>query len=364
MLRERGLPRPGCRRVGLGRAAAVANLAVAILAVAILAVALLAGCATAGGSFRSYDPLQHGTAREEWSPHRGVVEWWYLTAVLEAQGGGPYLVQFTIFHIGTGVPPVSMLHLACTDYATGRHLFEQYFCFTSTVSPAPGDRIPYGRSSIELLPDALAVRGAGRRLSFDLRLAISASPLWHGRDGTISMGHPEDPRQNSFYYSLVRLQTEGTLTCQEEGGGTITRPVIGTSWFDRQWGTFTERGWDWFSLRFFDGDRIMLFCFPRTGHQEATYLPRGDSPVIFSDFRYTIQGWASRDGRRYGLGWELELPVKDGRYRVEPLSEGDFNPNPANDYWEGLCRLLDETGSLVGYCVAETTWAAHTPGAP
>jgi hypothetical protein len=53
--------------------------------------------------------------------------------------------------------------------------------------------------------------------------------------------------------------------------------------------------------------------------------------------------------------------VKGGRYRVEPMHSEDFNPNPANDYWEGLCRLLDEGGSLVGYCVTQTTGAAHTP---
>jgi predicted secreted hydrolase len=137
--------------------------------------------------------------------------------------------------------------------------------------------------------------------------------------------------------------------------------VSGWSWFDRQWGTFQQKGWDWFSLRFFDGDRIMLFCFPKTGHREGTWVRADGTASAIPDFDYSVESWLKRGGQRYGLGWRLELPVNGGNYRVEPLYSKDFNPNPANDYWEGLCRLLDENGNLAGYCVAETTGPAHSP---
>jgi predicted secreted hydrolase len=105
----------------------------------------------------------------------------------------------------------------------------------------------------------------------------------------------------------------------------------------------------------------MLFSFPKSGHREATYVRSDGTASTFSGFGYSVERWLDRGGQRYGLGWQLELPVKGGRYRVEPLYSEDFNPNPANDYWEGLCRLLDEGGSHVGYCVTETTGAAHFP---
>jgi len=105
----------------------------------------------------------------------------------------------------------------------------------------------------------------------------------------------------------------------------------------------------------------MLFAFPRSGHREATYA-RADGSVSWpEEFDYTVERWLQRGASRYGLGWRLELPFKAGRYRVVPLDDGDFNPNLANDYWEGLCRLLDGTGRDVGWCVVETTAPAHTP---
>jgi predicted secreted hydrolase len=61
---------------------------------------LLGGCATMKRELAPNRQRQRGTAAEEWGPHRGVVEWWYLAGVLEGGDGGPYLVQFTIFHAG------------------------------------------------------------------------------------------------------------------------------------------------------------------------------------------------------------------------------------------------------------------------
>ena len=326
-----------------------------------LFLVLLTGCVTVPRELLPYDPQHHRTAAEEWGLHRGAMEWWYLTGVVQADEGTLFLVQFTIFHLDLKPSPVYMLHLACTDYATNRHLFEHYETLSAREAHAEGDRIVFQRSSIELRPDSLRVQGAGRKLAFDLGLASLDPPVWHGRDGLISMGHPEDPGQGSFYYSLVRLQTKGWLSWTDAKGQEVRREVSGWSWFDRQWGAFQEKGWDWFSLRFFDGDRIMLFCFPKNGYREGTYAASDGTASIFPDFEYTVERWLDRGGQRYGLGWQLELPVKGRRYRVEPMNADDFNPNPANNYWEGLCRLVDESGELAGWCVTETTGASHTP---
>ncbi len=339
-------------------------------AIVALALLLLGGCATVGRELSPGGLQPHGSAAEEWGPHPGVVEWWYLTSVLEGAGngdaGGPYLVQFTIFRFDFRSGPVHMLHLACTDYASGRHLFEQHLSLHDRGAFAEDHRIVYGGSSIELRPDFLRAVGSGRKIAFDLTFRISEPPVWHGRDGLISMGHPKDREQGSYYYSFVRLQTSGWLAIPARGRGGAKglagarQEVSGWSWFDRQWGRFQERGWDWFSLRFFDGDRVMLFCFPKTGHREGTWVRSDGAASDIADFDYTVERWLRHGGRRYGLGWRLELPVKGGSYRVEPLRLGDFNLNPANDYWEGLCRLLDGKGNLVGYCVAETTGPAHS----
>ncbi len=332
---------------------------IATIAAAVLL--LLSGCATVPQELEPTSLQQRGTAAGEWGPHRGVSEWWYLTGVLEGPDGGPYLAQFTIFHFDFKSGPVYMLHLACTDYATGRHTFEQRVSFDQRTAFAAGNRIVYADSSIELQPGSLRAVGSGKEIAFDLTFRISDPPVWHGRDGLISMGHPEDRGQDSYYYSFVRLWTSGWLACSTKGGATARQEVSGWSWFDRQWGRFQEKGWDWFSLRFSDGERIMLFCFPKTGHREGTWVRADGTVSVISDFDYSVERWLKRGGQRYGLGWRLKLPVKGGSYRVQPLSAEDFNPNPANDYWEGLCRLLDEHGEAVGYCVTETTGPAHSP---
>jgi predicted secreted hydrolase len=322
---------------------------------------LLSSCVTIRRELEPSSLQQRGSAAEEWAPHAGVVEWWYLTGVLEGGGGGPYLVQFTIFRFDFRSGPISMLHLACTDYASGRHLFEQYVSLEEPAAFAAGSRIVFKDSSIELQPDFLRAVGRGKRIAFDLTFRISDPPVWHGRNGLISMGYPEDRGQASYYYSFVRLQTSGWLACSARGRDAARQELVGWSWFDRQWGSFQQRGWDWFSLRFFDGDRIMLFCFPKTGYREGTWVRSNGTASAIADFDYSVQRWRKWRGCRYGLGWQLELPVKGGSYRVEPMYSEDFNPNPANDYWEGLCRLLDENGELAGYCVAETTGPAHSP---
>jgi len=44
---------------------------------------LLGGCSTVQRELAPNSLQPHGTAAEEWGAHRGVVEWWYLTGVLE-----------------------------------------------------------------------------------------------------------------------------------------------------------------------------------------------------------------------------------------------------------------------------------------
>jgi len=209
-----------------------------VMITAAILLALLGGCATLRRDLQPCDPRQHGTAAEEWRLHRGDMEWWYLTGVLQADEGPPYLVQITIFHLDLKPSPVCMLHLACTDYDTKNHIFEQYVSLAAQGAHAEGDRIVFEQSGIELRPDSLRALGAGKRLSFGLNLSFSEPAVWHGRDGLISMGHPEDPKQASYYYSLVRLQTSGWLSCSADGREAVRREVSGWSWFDRQWGAF------------------------------------------------------------------------------------------------------------------------------
>ena len=56
------------------------------------------GCASYPYPLKEFSHLSHGSELEEWSPHRGAIEWWSLTAVLFDERDNPYCVQFTVFH--------------------------------------------------------------------------------------------------------------------------------------------------------------------------------------------------------------------------------------------------------------------------
>ena len=61
----------------------------------------------------------------------------------------------------------------------------------------------------------------------------------------------------SYYYSLPRLVTQGTITV---GGETFT--VSGASWMDHEFSTSAlpanAQGWDWFGLQFDDDQELMV----------------------------------------------------------------------------------------------------------
>ena len=93
---------------------------------------------------------------------------------------------------------------------------------------------------------------------FHLVLILTASKpaVLHGERGVSRKS--TIPGNASYYYSLSRLRTSGTLTIQGE-----SIPVSGDSWMDHEWFSSAldegQSGWDWFSLQFDDQREMMLF---------------------------------------------------------------------------------------------------------
>ena len=318
------------------------------------------GCSSLYPHLRSFDADFHDSAAMEWQPHYGVAEWWYATGYLsDASGDKLFLYQFTIFHVARGLLNGYILDLALTDYESSHHIFEERSApGTRKVFGEPG-RIVFRQNSISLDGDTIRIAADGEKLDFELVLVSRKAPVWHDLDGIIPMGHPGKPSERSFYYSFTNMDTTGRIAYTGSDGAEYELAVTGKSWFDRQWGAFTETGWDWFSLRFFDDTEAMLFVFPSGGFKGATWIGNDGEARYYWDFDYSVEEWMFFDGRRYGIGWTVDLPFAGGRYELRPLYRGDFNPNLVYNYWEGLCEILNEEGQLVGYCVTETTSRAH-----
>ena len=322
----------------------------------VLLLAMAGGCASFYPHLKVYAPDLPGSVTEDWQPHYDAVEWWYATGYLEDDlDESLFLYQFTIFHLARGPADGYILNLAITDYENQHHLFEGRAVSASRKTFGDENQIVFQDNRFTLDAGKMTIEGAGRDFSFQLVLESTKPAVWHDLDGVITMGHPDKPKERSFYYSFTNMDTSGTMEFVDVDGVGRSLAVTGKSWFDRQWGAFTETGWDWFSFRFFDGEEAMLFSFPSTGHKGATWIYKDGKVDYFSDFEYSVAEWRKYRTRIYGLGWTLHIPKVDQTFRVEPLFFEDFNPNRIVNYWEGLCNVYDEQGVLVGYCIVETT---------
>jgi predicted secreted hydrolase len=64
--------------------------------------------------------------------------------------------------------------------------------------------------------------------------------------------------------------------------------------------------------------------------------------------------------KKIGLGWNVTVPFKEKEYEVIPLVEDQFNQAKLSDYyWEGICKVLNSKGELVGYAIIETVASAY-----
>jgi predicted secreted hydrolase len=203
--------------------------------------------------------------------------------------------------------------------------------------------------------------GEGNRVQYSFDLKIAKSPVWHADNGVLVMGFPNNPKERTVYYSYTNLPTTGEVSYVDKAGKTVTLQVEGKSWLDRQWGP-ALMPWEWFSLRFFDDEEVMLFAFPNTNYQDATYIDAKGNTRIFSNYTYTPIKTVKVNLLAYSMGWDLNMPgIKEEHYRIVPLLENQYNPvgykafpgQRAIGYFEVTCKIINDDGVVVGYAFAE-----------
>ena len=145
------------------------------------------------------------------------------------------------------------------------------------------------------------------------------------------------------------MPTAGTLTLNGE-----TAPVTGKSWFDRQGGPYRlmnrKTHWEWFSLRFYDDEEMMLFSFPQNGYRDGTYIRRSGASARLTDYSITPTAFITVEGNRYSAGWTLSVPgLKEESYVITPLLPAQRNLG----YLEQLAGVFNSAGERVGMCFVE-----------
>jgi len=325
---------------------------------------VFSGCVLNKSVYIPYDDKGHKDAFYEWSPHDDGGEWWYVTGYASDQNDKLYLYQITIFrgyaiHNVVSLLEAYALHLSFTDCSTGQHVFSEKIKISSDDVYANSHCAFFKDSMMCLDNQQFKLVGRSDKFKMNIEGTATKDAAWHGKDGVIVMGHPEDPKQRSFYYSFTNIKTKGEIEFKDKNGQWIKIDGNGKAWFDRQWGKFSELGWEWFSFRFFDDEEIMLFPFPKTGSKEGTYIDKKGATVSFDNYTYNVKKFEMFNGKKIGLGWNVSVPFKEKEYEVVPVVEDQYNPAFIQDYWEGICKVFNKQGELVGYGVIETPGSAY-----
>lgn len=336
--------------------------------------------------FLSYDIKngKKGTAQQEWAPHnpQGMkfFEWQYFTAPMKGDNGHTYFLLYCVFNFGgkimrkaiekgagvniaeNQVPMITIAHICDYDdnvawTTDGTNLVNRDELFdektgTLFVKGKPNEDF---NAEFSYMGDDVRLVAKNDIYECDIKCTGGNRVMWMqdklGIEGLIIEGAKHD---RSFYYSLPQLPFEGVIKYKDNSGTLQTVHVTGEGWVDRQWGDFLTNAWEWTSFRFNDGDRVNTYNFP-SGHQVCTYQKADGTTKSFDGFKVIQNGYLRTPKNEWvSWGWDYELPLKDGKYKLVPYGDQNIVFNQMLSFFEGLSDIRDTNGNSVGCAVTES----------
>ena len=159
---------------------------------------------------------------------------------------------------------------AVTDFQTKKHYYTQKFTLSTRHIEIDKEKVVCADASVFKNKRGMVIESVGDKFSYQLNLDYGKGAYWHCDNGKLYMGI-KDEKQTTLYYSYTNMPTTGIINLN---GKEIK--VKGFTWFDKQGGTFNfmniHTHWEWFSMRFYDNEEIMLFNFPQQNYGDGTYI--------------------------------------------------------------------------------------------
>ena len=234
---------------------------------------------------------------------------------------------------------------AITDFQTKKHYYTQEFTLLRKNIEIDKNKVVCNKANVFKNKNNMIIESIGDKFSYKLTLEYGKGPYWHCDKGKLYMGI-EDKKQTTFYYSYTNMPTTGIINLN---GKEIE--VTGSTWFDKQGGIFDfmdiHTHWEWFSLRFYDNEEIMLFNFPQQNYCDGIYIKRNLTSNRLNNYSMKPIRFIEKNGYKFSCGWNLKIPqIKDESYKIIPIMDGQMNLA----YFEQLCDIYNKE---VGMCFVE-----------
>ncbi len=309
------------------------------------------------------------------SKHDHGIEWWYWNGHVKDKEGNEYAFMHCLFRtdirkfnlpVNGIIPhaPFYFSHSVVTDikrqkaypkinYAAliTKDSFTKKLLHIHYINPIPTmDGIETSITEPELFSYNI------RSEQLDIRMAAVKQPILLGNKGFIQLN-----TDATYYYSLPRLATKGTITIEHK-----KIPVTGLSWMDHQWANpkFSGDGWTWFSIQL--ADKTDIVCFRHETKNGTTDYARISHPdgTQADTNNVTIEPigapWKSKKtNTNYPVRWRITLPQQHismtlaARVKDQEMLFGPMH------YWEGPVAITATIGKkktkglgfaeLVGY---------------
>ena len=301
-------------------------------------------------------PADHG-------PHPDYrIEWWYLTANLKDDEGTTYGLQWTLFRSALSPgeaeewqsPQIWFAHAAVTT--PNQHLTTERLA-RGGIGQAGVQAEPF-RAWIDewALEGAdfgtMSLRATGSDFAYDMSLQAKGPLILHGDNG-YSIKSAEG--QASYYYSQPFFEINGTLTLPS---GKVA--VTGDAWLDREWSSQPlsegQSGWDWFSLSFTDGAKLMGFQLRQidgSDYSSSTWIEADGSTTAYEDGAFSAEPLATSivAAREIPTQWRVTL-AKRALDVVVTATNANAWMDLSVPYWEGPVTV---SGSHAGIGYLEMT---------
>ncbi|MEH6642471.1 lipocalin-like domain-containing protein [Vreelandella glaciei] len=356
-----------------------------------------AGLGQEADGFQNADQNQLLTFPTDHAAHPDYrIEWWYLTANLEDTTGEPLGLQWTLFRQAL-MPPSE--RPAPTPWAADQ-LWMAHMAISQGEQHEVAERFGRSHSQADLsvpqdsqagvisspfhawLDDwqlkaseeaasgafssltLTAYSGEGEsRFGYSLTLTAQGPLVLHGKKG---FSQKAANGQGSMYYSQPFWQIDGNVTLNGE-----TTAVSGRGWLDREWSSqlldARQSGWDWLSLHFNDGHKLMAFQLRGGGddtdqeqgadYRSGTWItPQGEpTPLANTDIIMTPLATSAVAGREIPTRWRLEVPSAGVDINVEAPYANRWMTTSV-PYWEGEVQISDRaSGEPLGEGYLEMT---------